>query len=155
MGNSLARQQRRNVAIIDHEETRYSLEDYGRKGLLLTVEIPDMTAREINLEIIRENGVNTLVVSSKSGFYRRDRGTVQRFSQSFVINDSTIDVDGISAKVKSEILTISLPRKVKKYRKKALLPIKKQGALDRDSRNENKIVVLDSKSGSNYGAKND
>merc|ERR1712224_823660 len=118
----------------------------------LTVDIPDLTAREIDLEIIRENGVNTLVVSSKSGFYRRDRGPVQRFSQSFVINDSTVDVDGITAKVKSEILTISLPRKVKKYRKKALLPVKKQGSFDPGPRNEDKIVIIDSKSGSNDGA---
>jgi len=151
--NSLARQQHRNVAIMDHRENRYSLEDYGRNGLVLTVEIPDLTAREIDLEVIRENGVNTLVVSSKSGFHRRDRRTKQRFSQSFVINDSTIDVDGITAKVKSEVLTISLPRKGKKYRKKVLLPVKKQGSFDRDPRNEGEIVVLDSKSGSKYGAK--
>lgn len=151
--NSLARQQRRSVAIVDHKETRYSIEDHGRNGLLLTMEIPDLTAREMDLEIIRENGVNTLVVSDKPGFRRRGHGTVQRFLQSFVINDSTIDLDGVTARVTSEILTISLPRKVKKYRKRMVLPVKKYGSFDRDPGNGDKIVVLDSKSGSNFGAK--
>lgn len=151
--DSLARQQRRNVAIIDQKETRYSIEDNGRNGLLLTVDIGDLTAREIDLEVIRENGVNTLIVSGKTGFRRRGVSAAQSFSQSFVINDSSVDVDGATATVESEILAISLPRKAKKYRKRKLLPVKKYGSFDRDSRNDAKVVVLGSKSESNRGAK--
>lgn len=146
--NSLDRQQHRNVAVDDHQEARYSIEDYGRKGLELTVEIPDLTAREIDLEIIRENGVNTLAIRSKPGFRRRGYGNIPKFSQSFVINDSTIDVDGVAARVRSEILTISLPRK-----KKKAIPIKKNRSIDRDQKSGDGILVYNSKSEPIDGAK--
>merc|ERR1712183_1052082 len=96
---------------------------------------------------------NTLVVSGKTSFRRRGVRTAQSFSQSFVINDSSVDLDGATATIESEILTISLPRKSKKYRKRKLLPVKKDGSFDRDSRNDDKIVVVGSKSKSNHGAK--
>ena len=148
--NSLVRQERRNIVVEDRETYRYSIEDYGRNGLELNVEVPDLTAGEIDLEITRENGVNTLLVRSNPSFHRRVRGTV---SQSFVINDDTIDVDGVTARIGSEILTIALPRKTKKYRKRKLLPTRKDNSIDRDRKSEDGIVVFDSNSKPNYNRK--
>jgi len=147
--NSLVRQQRRNVVVEDNQIYRYSIDDYGRKGLELNVAVPNLTAREVDLEIIRENGVNILIVSGNPGFRRRGHETVPRFSQSFIVNDGTIDVDGVTATISSEILTISLPRKKQRYRKRKAVPLKKDVTIDRDPKSGDGIVVFDSKSGPN------
>jgi HSP20 family molecular chaperone IbpA len=153
--NSLVRQQRRNVVEDDNQIHRYSVDDYGRKGLELNVVVPNLTAREVDLEIIRENGVNVLLVSGNPGFRRRGHETVPKFSQSFIVNDDTIDVDGVTATISSEILTISLPRKKQRHRKRKrkAVPLKKDGNIDRDPRSKDGIVVFDSRSGPNEVAK--
>ena len=159
--NSLTRQQqqqRRNVVDVDvdvaaeRQQPRYSIEDYGRNGLELTVEVPGLKAREIDLEIIQNNdGVNTIAVSgsgSGSGVRRRRRSSVvsPRFSQSFVINDDTIDVDGITASVVSSgVLTIYLPRKMRQGRKRRVIPsIFKDVSFNDNSKSGDEILVFDS-----------
>lgn len=146
--NTLTRQQRRNIMVADRQQSRYSIEDYGRNGLELTLEVPDLTAQEINLEIIRESGVNTLVVSGSPGFSRqRSSATSYGFSQSFIIRDDDIDVDGVTARVSSAILTISLPRKTRTYRKRMGYSDTKDGR----QQNGDEILVFNSKRRSNHG----
>jgi HSP20 family molecular chaperone IbpA len=152
--NSLTRQQqqRRNVDVADAErkqQPRYFIEDYGRNGLELTVQVPGLKAREIDLEIIQNDGINTIAISgSGAGIRRRGSVVSPRFSQSFVINDNTINVDGITANVSSGVLTIYLPRKVREGRKRWSIPsVFKEGSFDDNSKSGDEILVFDSKRG--------
>jgi len=149
--NSLARrQQPKNVAIeVDRKQPGYSIEDYGRNGLELIVEVPGFKAKEIDFEIFENNdGAHTIAVSGSPGIRRRSSSAVsQKFSKSFVINDDAIDVDGITATFSSEILIISLPRKRRGDRKRAI-PSRYESFDDEDE-----IRVFDSKRGISNGTK--
>jgi len=74
--------------------------------------------------------------------------------QSFVLNDDSIDVDGIVANVSSSngVLTISLPRKKQSKRKRPSVGLRE--VLQREESEGEKILVYDTKQGDFYGYNN-
>lgn len=110
------------------------------------MEVPGLTARDLDVEIIQKDGTNTISVSGIPNINRRDRAVVNsRFSQSFEINDDEIDVEGIHANISSGVLTIMLPRKKQDERKKNSDPsVLNDGSID-DTYNGDKIPIFDSK----------
>jgi len=162
--NSLARQERRRDARIGSRghlaakeppriETtpRYHLEDLGSSGLELSVEIPELKAHEIDLEISHTgDGAHTLSVRGSPGVHRRRSVTNPEISQSFVVDDDTIDVDGIDASLSSSgILTITMPRKAKRRTRVAPSVIK---SLNEKSQDGDEILVFDAKRREFYGS---
>lgn len=148
--NSLSRQQRRNVAIAERHQPRYSTEDYGRSGLVLTIEVPGLKAREIDLEIVRNDGVNSITVRGNPGVRRYGSMVSPEFSQSFVLKND-IDLDGITASFSSGILRISFPRKKREGRKRWIPSIFEDDSLEDDPKSGDEILVFDSKKGIRYG----
>jgi len=126
--NSLARQQRRQIRNqqlqrrlpVKESQTKrplqYHFEDYGREGVELSMKLPGLKAHEMDLGIsLNENGARILSVRGTPGVHRRRMGENPKYSQSFLIKDDTIDMDGIDARVSSSgILTVSMPRKTTK-----------------------------------------
>lgn len=160
--NTLARQERRNVAEarsrrnLAVEEARneipprYYLEDHGTSGLELTVELLGLQAHEIDLEISRnKDGVHTFAVRGSPGVHRRRSAKTSEFSQSFLVNDDTIDVDGINASISSGILKISMPRKARK-RTRVVPSITK--SLNGKNKGGDEILVFDAKRQKFYGS---
>jgi HSP20 family molecular chaperone IbpA len=131
----------------EHKPPRYFIEDYGRNGLELTVEVPGMKARDIDVEIVQKDGVNTIAVNGSPGIRRR-RGSAARstFSKSFVIDDDDdIDVDGITARVSSGNLVISLPRKVGGYGNRVIPSVVKDRSFADNSNSGDESLVYDAK----------
>jgi len=143
--HSRIRQERRSAAPTD--EPRYAVEDFGRSDLEVSIEVPAfLTARDIDLEIIRENGTSTISVYGNTGRRFRRYGSVENssFSCSFVIDDDGIDVDNSRASLSSGILTISLPNKRKRRRRsKRVIPsvLKNEPIEDAINKKDNRIPV--------------
>jgi len=143
--NSLARQQRESVAVAKRKAPRYSVEDHGENGLELTIEVNTLKARDIDLEISQKDGVNIIGVSGSSGIRGRDSVVSSEFSESFEINDDSINIDGVTASVSSGILSISLPRKIRKRRKRVIPSAFNDRSFDGNSNAEDGILVYDAK----------
>jgi len=149
--NSLARQRKR-VSVEQHRP-RYFVEDYGRDGLELTLEIGSLTAREIDLELTQnDEGSRVLIVRGIPN--RHGRRQVSELYQSFVLNDDSIDVDGISANVSSSngVLTISLPRRKQSKRKRPSVGLR--DVLQHEESEGENILVYDTKRGDFTGSNN-
>jgi len=151
--NSLARSQRKRVAIEERKVHRYFVEDHGEDGLELTIEVNDLKARDIDLEVSQKDGVNTIAVSGRQGIRHRASMGSSEFSQSFVIKDNTIDMDDINASVSSGTLSISLPRKIREGRKRVIPSIMNDRSFDGNSNEEDGILVYDAKRGTHHSAK--
>ena len=149
--NSLARQSKR--VSIEQRRPRYFVEDYGRDGLELTLEIGSLTSREIDLELTKNNeSSRVLIVRGIPNRHGRREGS--DLYQSFVLNDDSIDVDGIVANVSSSngVLTISLPRKKQSKRKRPSVGLRE--VLHREESEGENILVYDTKQGDFYGYNN-
>lgn len=158
--NSLARQERRNssrdtrrkLSVEDKAESplRYRLEDHGTSGLELTVEaLGFVKAHEIDLDIrSTTDGEHTLSVRGTPGVHFRRAANRPEISQSFLVHDDTIDVDGIQASLDSGILTISLPRKSR--RRTRIVPSVTTSTKS-NSRGGDEILVFDAKRRDFYG----
>ena len=128
--NSLSRQHRRQIRNQQSqrrlpakesqpkESLQYHFEDYGRKGVELSLKLPGLEAHETDIDISQnENGAHILSVRGTPGVHHSRMGDNPKFSQSFLMKDDTIDMDGIDATVSSSgILTISIPRQPAKKR---------------------------------------
>lgn len=161
--NSLTRQERRNsisntrrrLSVENNAENplRYRLEDHGTSGLELTVEaLGFVKAHEIDLDIqSTTDGEHTLSVRGTPGVhYRRAAYNNPEISQSFLVHDDTIDVDGIQASLDSGILTISLPRKSRK-RTRIVPSAFTTSTESSSSRGGDEILVFDARRQDVYG----
>jgi len=120
--NTLARQRhrsRRDATVSKEKKSSryYSIEDFGSRGLELTIEVPGLSARDLDLEIIERDGnsnSNSILVVRGNPVTRHGKYstvvTKSGFSQSFELSDDSIDLEGIRAHVSSGILRITLPR---------------------------------------------
>ncbi|KAG7348068.1 Hsp20/alpha crystallin family protein [Nitzschia inconspicua] len=92
------------------DDMAYSIQDYGDAGIEISMELPDIDAEDISVEIQDDN---RLVISGHLQIRSGRSSWHSDFSRSFRMEDD-IDVSGIQVTLSSDILTVIIPRKAKK-----------------------------------------
>jgi HSP20 family molecular chaperone IbpA len=93
-----------------HVTPGYAVEDRG-SHLELTLEIPGVDSRDLEVELIQEGGTAVLHVRGTRLFRRFGSVVKSTFTHAFQIEMDDIDVDAIEVKLSSGILIVIAPKK--------------------------------------------
>lgn len=89
----------------------YAVEEL-RNHVELTMELPGVDARDLNVELAQERGIFVLTVRGTRRSRQQGSMVESTFEQDFQLDTDTIDVNAIQAKLSSGILTVTVPKKV-------------------------------------------
>lgn len=121
--NSLSRQRsrsRQNTAFSKQRQLRYSVEDFGTKGLELVIDLPGSNARDLAVEILQKDGTDVITVRGNRASHQNKLVTNLGFSQSFEVNSDDIDIDSITAHFSAGVLRIMMPKIEREETKKPI-----------------------------------